>query len=402
VLPFVNLSGDPEQKYFSDGLTIEIITELSRFQELSVVPRNSAFKHDGSSIDIRTTGATLGVRYVLDGGVLKVGDKIRVTARLSDANDGRQLWGDSYTRDLTASDFFSLQDELTLQVVNAIAGGSGVIVRAELAEARRKPPASLDSYDCVLRCYEYLEIHSEANHLAARDCMERVVDADPDYADARAWLAYLYGEEYHHRRNERTAQYDALDRALEMAEEAVRLDSASQLAHGHLALVHLFRGEYERGKSEGRKAIDLNPNNAEWLGIIGLFLVQQEDFEHGLPMARKAIELTPLPPPWLNLAIFHDHYHHGRFEAALIEANRVDLAGDDFREPLFVAATYGQLGRPDDARRALDKLYALWPRPVSDMRRELIERQAYSPGLTDRLLEGLRKAGFAEPPRAGE
>ncbi len=396
VLPFVNVSGDPDQKYFSDGLTIEIITKLSRFQDLFVVPRDSTFEYTENSFDIRTTGATLGVRYVLDGSVLKVGETVRVTARLSDANNGRQLWGNSYTRDLTASDFFSLQDELTLQVVNAIAGGSGVIVRTELAQTRSKPPASLDSYECVLRCYEYLDQHSVANHLAARDCMERVVDADPDYADARAWLAYLYSEEYHHRRNERTDEYDALDRALELAEEAVRLDSASQVAHGHLALVHFFRGEYERGKIEARRTIDLNPNNAEWLGIIGLYLVQQGDFEHGMPMARKAVALTPLPPPWLRLAIFHDHYHHGRYEAALIEANGINLGGDDLRVPLFLAATYAQLGRPDETRRALDQLRALWPWPVGDLRRELIERQAYSPEVTDRLLEGLRKAGLTD------
>jgi serine/threonine protein kinase len=204
VLPFANASGDPDQEYFSNGLTEEIITELTRFPDLFVIARYSTSQYKGDTADVRQVSAALGgVRYVLQGSVRKAGDTIRVTAELSDTRDGAELWRENYTRDLTASDFFSLQDELTQQVANAIAGSYGVLSRAALADARRKAPTSLDSYDCVLRAYEYVQIHSVENHLAARTCLERAVELDPDYPDAWAWLAYTYAEEQRHQRNVR-------------------------------------------------------------------------------------------------------------------------------------------------------------------------------------------------------
>jgi adenylate cyclase len=303
----------------------------------------------------------------------------------------------------SGQDQFELQDELAQQVVSAIAGSYGALTRAALPGARRKPPASLDSYDCVLRAYEYLQVHTAENHLAARDCLEGVIEADPDYVDGLAWLSYLYAEEYHHRRNERTDEYDALDRALELAEKAVGLDTANHVAHGTLSLVLFFRGEYERATIEGYRTIELSPNNALWLLLIGTYLAQQEDFEHGLPMVRKAIALTPHPPGWITMPFFYDDYRHGRYELALDEARGMD-GGGDFRAPLFVAAAYGQLGRPDAAGPALDELRELWSRPVGELRRELIERHALKPGLADHLMEGLAKAGLegvADPTTSG-
>jgi len=393
VLPFTNAGGDPDQEYFSDGLTEDIITELSRYHELSVMARSSTARFKASDVDVREIGASLEARYVLQGSVRTTGQRIRVRVQLSDSNDGRLVWGSNYERDLTARDLFELQDELTQQVVSEIAGSYGALTRAGLPDARRKPPASLDSYDCVLRTYEYLQVHSVANHLAARSCLEHVVEADPNYAAGQAWLAYLYADEHHHRWNERPAEYDALDRALELAEEAARLDDANNVSHGALMLTHFLRGEDERGKIEAFRTIELSPNNALWLALAGTYLAQQEDFEHGVPMVRKAIALSPHPPPWYGMAIFLDHYHQGRYEEALTEAKRLNREGD-FREPLFVATTYGQLGRPDDAGQSLDELRALWPRPVGDLRQELIERHALSPALTDHLLEGLAKAGL--------
>ena len=393
VLPLTNASGDPDQEYFSDGLTEDIITELSHYRELSVIARSSTARYKGSEVDVREIGASLGARYVLQGSVRKTGQRIRVTVQLSDSRDGRLVWGSNYERDMTARDLFELQDELTQQVVTAIAGSYGALTRAELPAARRKPPARLDSYDCVLRVYEYLQVHTPENHLAARDCLEGVIEIDPDYVDGLAWFAYLYAEEYHHRWNERTDEYDALDRALDLAKEAVRLDTANHVAHGALALTYFFRGEHERGKIEGHRTIDLSPNNALWLSMIGIRFAHQEDFEHGVPMVRKAMALTPHPPSWITMPFFFDHYHHGQYEEALTEVKGMDLGGD-FRGPLFLAAAYGQLGRPDDAGQALDELRASWPRPVGELRRELIERHALSPALTDHLMEGLAKAGL--------
>jgi len=393
VLPFVNASGDPDQDYFSDGLTEELITQLSKYQELFVVARTSTLEYKDQSVDVRAVGESLGIRYVLQGSVQKAGDKIRLTAQLSDAHDGRQLWGESYDRDLTASDFFRLQDELTGEVLNAIAGSYGALFQAEFAQARRKPPASLDSYDCVLRVYDYLQIHSGEKHLAARDCLELVVDDNTDYVDALAWLAYLYSEEYHHRWNARPDDYDALEHALLLAEEAVQLDTVSQVAHGCLALTLFMLGDYDHATVEAQRAVDLNPRNALWLGLMGLYLSQLGDSERGLPMVRDATLLSPHPPTWFHMAFFYDHFLNGRYNEALAEARLLDWDGD-FRIPLFVAASYGQLGRVDEAAPALAELRALWTMPVEDLGPELTERHAIAPELTDRLMEGLAKAGL--------
>jgi non-specific serine/threonine protein kinase len=368
VLPFVNASGDADQEYFSVGLTEDIITELSKLQELDVYAGHSTFGYKGSFKDVRQVGTELGARYVLEGSVRKAGNGIRVTAKLSDADDGRQLWGDSYDRDLTASDFFGLQDELTQQVVNAIAGSYGALSRAGLSETRRKPPSTMDSYDCVLRTYEYLHVHTEANHLISRQCLESAVERDPYYADAWAWLAYMYAEEYHHRRNERPELYDSRDRALESAERAVALDPASQVAQGSLAMTCLLRG------------------------LLGSWLSWGGDSDRSVPMAERALELSPNPPPWLRMPMFLDHYHKGRYSAALTEAQIVET--DDYRKPLFLAATYGQLGRKEEAGRALSEMYEQWAEPPEEIRQDLIERSGFAPDLVDHLFEGLREAGM--------
>jgi TolB-like protein len=403
VLPFTNASGDPDQEYFSDGLTEDIITELSRYHELSVMAHSSTARYKGSDVDVREIGESLDARYLLQGNVQKTEERIRIRVQLSDSHDGRLVWGSNYERDLTASDLFELQDELTQQVVSEIAGSYGALTRAALPDARRKPPANLDSYDCVLRAYEYLQVHSPGNHLAARECLEVVTETDPDYIDGLAWLAYIYAEEYHHRWNERTDEYVALDRARDLAEKAVRLDNANHVAHFALSLIHTFSGEHELAKVEVRRTLELSPNNALWLAVFAGYLTQQEDFELGLPLVRKAIELSPHPQSWITMPFFCDHYHHGRYEEALAAAQGMDLSGD-FRGPLFVAASLGQLGRPNEAGPALHEMRALWSRPVGDLRQDLIERHGCTPALTDHLMEGLAKAGLegvADPPAVG-
>jgi TolB-like protein len=391
VLSFVNASGDPDQDYFSGGLTDDIVTELSRYPELFVIARTSTAVYTGS-VDAREAGAVLNARYVLQGRVQKVRQRIRLTVQLSDAREGRLLWGDNYERDLTARDLFELQDELAQRVVNAIAGSYGALARSEMAEARGKPPASLDSYDCVLRTYEYLHVHDSSTHLRARDCLEGAVELDPDYAEGWAWLAYVYGEEYHHRRNERSESYDSLDRALEAAERAVKLEPANQVSQGALALASLLRGDQERGRVAAERAVELNPNNALWLGLLGSWLSVRGEFEVAVPLARKALSLNPHPPPWLRMPIFLEQYHAGSYEAALATAQMINTA--DFRSPLFLAAAYGQLGRSDDAQRELDNLYPLWPRPVDELRQELTQRHGFTTELADHLMVGFAKAGL--------
>jgi tetratricopeptide (TPR) repeat protein len=318
-----------------------------------------------------------------------------VTAQLSDTSNGRQLWGDAYDRDLTTGDLFELQDELTQQVVWAIAGSYGALSRAALVESRRKAPSNLDAYDCVLRTYEYLQVHNAANHLAARDCLELAVELDPDYADAWAWLAYTFAEEHRHQWNARPKSYAALDRALEVAEHAVELDRTNQVAYGVLALTYFGRREFDRFGAEAERAVALNPNNAIWLAMLGTYFAQLGDWERGLPMMQKALTLTPNPPGWFYIPFFLDHYRQRRYEAALAAARKIALE-DYYRTHLFLAAAYGQLGRLEEATRELGELRARRPDFSARVGEDLFQHYGYPAELTEHLLEGLRKAGLEE------
>jgi TolB-like protein len=385
VLRFENASDDPSQDYFSDGLTENIITELARYRGLRVVAE--------SPTRTAEAGAELGTRYVLQGTVRTAGSRVRVTVQMSDSRDGRAVWSENYLRDRTADDLFALQDDLTQHVVNAIMGSYGALTRAELPDARTKQAGSLESFDCGLRAQYYLHVHTDEMHREARDCFERIQDKTANDGSALAWLGYLYAEEYHHRRNERLGEYDAIERAYEMTREAVRIDPSNHVAHGAFALTLFFRGDIERGKAEAYRAIELNPNNATWLLLLGIYMAQHEDFETGLGWTRRSVELDPVPPPWISMTPFYDHYHHGRYDEALVEAKKMEIEGD-FREPLFIAAVYGRLGRTEEAAPYVATTRTRWGRPLSDLRRELIERHSMSPGLTDRILDGAAMAGL--------
>ena len=260
VLPFTNLSGDPEQEYFSDGLTDDIITALSRFRELFVIARNSTFRYKGKSVDVRELNRDLGARYVVEGSVRKAGTRLRVTVQLLDARDGTHLWADTYDRDLSASNIFAVQDEITEQVVGTIASNYGVISRARFAEIKEKPTDSLDAYECVLQVGAYYrDNYIASEHIKVRGCLERAVKSDPGYADAWAYLSFMYLDEYRFNYNPRP---NSLVRALEAAQRAVDSDPTHQKAHEALATSYFYRHELDAFLAEADRAIALNPNNA--------------------------------------------------------------------------------------------------------------------------------------------
>ena len=391
VLPFENRTGDAEHDLFCEGLTDEIITQLSRFSALSVISSRQTRAYAGDDRDLRDVSSELGgVRYFVEGTVRMGGEGFKVDATLTDAEDGRVLWRNTYPASTTARDLFATQEDLTLKVVNELALGQGELSRAELA---RSAPESLDSYLCVLRAYRYWHEHTVENHRIARDCLEEVVQRDPEYAEAWALLAYLYSEEYHHMRNERPELYDALEKALEAAETAIRLDRNSQVAHGAKALIYRLTGDRDLFLVEARTAVELYPGNADWLAIMGISYAQLGYFEEGRELTERALALNPRPTPWLFMAFFLDHYDNGRYAEALEAALRTD--NQDFRDAVIRGAVYGQLGELEKARA---EVAALRADPSTDTHEKLeellVRRSGYSEELADHLLDGLRKAGF--------
>jgi tetratricopeptide (TPR) repeat protein len=321
---------------------------------------------------------------------------VRVTAELLDATANLQLWGETYDRALTATNLFEIQDRLSERIVATIADAYGVLARSALDEGRRSAPGRLDAYECVLRAHAYNAIHTEASHLAARNCLERTVEADPGYADAWAQLAYLHRESHHHGFNPRP---DSIDAALGAARRAVELDPTNQLGQLALALAYFNRGDLDGFFAAAERALALNPNETRVLASVALNMTYVDDSERGVALMRKAMALSPLHPGWFHLAPFHHHYRRGEYAEALAAAQRIG-APELWDGYAALAQAYGQLGRAEEAESALAGLLRVYPDFAEHAYDEFARRQIPEPEI-EHLIEGLRKAGLAVPEPAG-
>jgi len=392
VLPFENLSEDPKQEYFSDGLTDEIITALSRFKDLFVIARNSTFRYKGQAVDVRQLNKELGARYVLEGSVQKAGDALRVTAQLLDAKDGTHLWAETYDRELSAENIFAVQDEITGQVVGTVAGLQGAISRSRFAEVKEKPTESLDAYESVLKYGAYYRDRFVATeHAGLRDALERAVKSDPGYSDAWASLCLSYLDEYRWSFNPRP---NPLDRALDAARRAVALDPANQSAHHALAAAYFFRHELDAFFAEAKRAIALNPNNAFTLAELG------EDFhfagdERGISFVRKAVKIDPFHPTWYHFPIAHYHFERAEYEEALAAAQNIDVPGFLWL-PIYLAAIYAELSHQSEARSAVEELLRLHPNFTTESLTEEVRKWNFPDDSIRRWVAALRKAGLPD------
>lgn len=390
VLPFENLSRDPDQEYFSDGLTDDVITALSRFKDLFVIARNSTFRYKGQAVDVRQLNRELGARYVLEGSVQRAEETLRVTAQLLDAKDGTHLWAETYDRALSASNIFAVQDEIAGQVVSATASAWGVISRARFAEVRKKPTDRLDAYEYVLQWLAYFRDNwSAPEHAKVRDGLECAVKSDPDYADAWAGLCSIYLDEYRFNFNPRP---DPLDRAFEAARRAVALDPTSQWARAVLAAVHFFRHDLDAFFAEAERAITLNPNNPGALADLGADLLYAGD-ERGIALVRKAAALDPLHPTVLNSLVAYYHFDRAEYEEALAAARTVDAPGFYYTQ-LWLAAIYAELGRESEAQSALEELLRLWPGFTTETLIEHWHRWNMVDDTIPKWVAALRKTGL--------
>ena len=229
-----------------------------------------------------------------------------------------------------------------------LASTSGAIYRAGMEKTRGIGTEDLTAYECVLRAYEYLHIHTADSHLRARDCLEQAIVIDPNYVDAWGWLAFLYMDEHRHGWNSRPAMYDALERALETGRKGVELDPRNQIAHGGLALVHFERRERDMALVEAKQALVLNPNSAVWTGYLGTFIALAGNWEEGVPLVKKAKALDPYTPGSFQIVFFLDHFRKGEYEKALAQTQKMDPRF--YRRSEAMAMAYGQLGRKEIGR----------------------------------------------------
>ncbi len=389
VLPFVNMSGDPEQEYFSDGVTEDIITELSRFHSLLVIARNSSFQYRGQTVDVKRVGRDLGVQYVVEGSVRRAHEHIRITAQLVEAGTGGHLWAHRYDRGLW--DIFAIQDEVTTAIVAAIAGQ---VQAAGIDRVRRKRTDNLAAYDFFLRGLEHYNRAGSDDTAPARDMFARAIDIDPNFAQAHALLAEMLVE-IHHAEAWSSSPADRatmLQHALKAAQTAVALDGNDAICHCALAYIYTERKSFDAADHHFDIAARLNPNDANVLASRSMLELHTGRSQQALHSLELAIRLNPTPPNWywelLGLAL----YTLSRYAEAAKALERATA-----RRPYtcrFLAACYAQMGRLSEARALVSE--SLRQQPGFTLRAWATVEPFESHVDREHMLDGMRKAGLPE------
>jgi adenylate cyclase len=395
VSPFLSVGDDPEQAYFAQGVTDQIVTDLARFKALFVLSLQSTAKYQEQSGDPHRLRQELGIDYLLTGSVRRDGDQIRFSTRLVDAESGQIVWSEIYGDELTPSNVFEIQEDVSQQVSAIIASNYGVIAEAGQTEAQHAAPTSLAAYDCVLRYYHYQKFFDPREHASVRACLERAVKLDPDYADAWAVLANLYAQEHRQGFNPRPELYDPRERSLAAAERAVEIEPRNPTAQLMLANALFDRHDVVGFKAAGKRAIALNPNDPDVLAHFGLRLVYMGEWERGFALVTKAIALNPEYPEWYRDPLIFYYYQTGDYERALLESQRREVSR--LWRFLFRAMILGQLGRSEEAQPAIEAALELKPdvrARLFDMARVWNVPEAH----IEHIADGLRKAGLAIAP----
>jgi adenylate cyclase len=388
VLPFANMSSDPEQEFFADGIAEDVITALSRYPSLFVIARNSTFTYKGRAVEVRQVGRELGVRYVLEGSLRKAGNRIRVTAQLIEAETGNHIWAERYDRNLT--DIFAVQEEIAEAVTVAIAPA---VADAERQRAMRKPPERLDAWAAYQRGMWHASRDSATDIEIAKHYFRQAIDLDPNFTGGYNGLAlahFIDSGIYH---PDRRAELQSASE--ELARKAVALDPNDAEAHARLGGALTNRGDFVGGLAESERALELCPNLASGHGRRGSALVYSGHPKQGIEALGHAIRLDPHSPllPISLLQVVIAHYNSGEYTAAVEVATGLTRAFPNFPNTYrFLAAALGQLGRTEDGKQALEKALALSPIGFETY----VQRRApfYRPEDHAHMLDGLRKAGW--------
>ena len=389
VLAFQNMSGDPEQEFFADGIAEDVITALSRSRWLFVVARNSSFTYKGKSVDVRQVGRELGVRYVLEGSVRKSGGRVRITAQLVDASDGHHVWADRYDRGL--EDIFAVQDEMTGQITSAIAPG---IVAAEVLRAEAKDAGELGTWERLMRARWHILRFNLVDFKKAIHLLEELVRHEPNNAAALSDLSFAWHFLGSFAWGDDPAA--AFARSGELARRAVAVDDKDAAVHAMASIDEMFSGRHEDAKRRLRRAIELDPNSSFARGMLGAVYAFGGEADLAIPQTEAAIRLSPRD--FLNV-IWHisaawAHLSAERYQEAADCAQRAADWNPAFADAHGVlASASAHLGRMADARASLQMFISLVPGSLAD---QVLARPFRRPADRERYLAGLRKAGLPE------
>ena len=385
VLPFANISGNPEQEYFADGIVEDVITELSRIRWLFVIARNSSFIYKGQAVDVKRAGRELGVRYVLEGSVRKGGNRLRITAQLIDAQTGAHLWAERYDRDL--SDIFAVQDEITASVAGII---EPALAEAEQQRVLRKPPERLDAWEAYQRGLWHFYKYGAEDNKSAQTFFRQAIALDSNFAPghygyslALFWDFWLYSTR---------SVADVQEPALKEARLAVSLDDKDAMAHAVLAIMTMADGQWEAALTEARTAFGLNPNSAFVMAILGRELKDNGYYDEAMDQLCRALRASPHDPlAWLwKSFLAHCQFCLRDFAAALETLRQViQMRPGHTWAHEYLVASLGYLGRLDEAREALARARSEFPEYFQRYRQKPRWRV---PKDWEMLREGLRLA----------
>lgn len=399
VLPFDNLSGDPSQEFFSDGISEELITRLSRFDHLRVLARNTTFAYK-KAIEMQELSRQLQAQYVIEGSFRRIPDQISVTAQLIDARTGTHLWAQTYERSTASASLLSLQNDIAHHIGAAIGDiRTGAIAKAVLERARSKPATELSSYECVLQGYQASAAQSAAGPMRrARACLEATVTRDPTYAEAWAILTRIL---YIQRSwgtglDDVDKRVDLVPRLLEAGNRAVELAPENAAAHFALFSAYAATCQTKRMRVEADRVLAINPNDASALGLIGNLLAYAGDWDYGRQLAEKALALAgPAAPSWWWWVIAKDYYRKGEYAKAL-EVFQRSYAEQNWLDHLHLVYTLPHLGRVDEARAQVPSLMKLKPDISVREADRYYTMWCFDADFRDRMVRALRLAGLRE------
>ncbi len=387
VLPFTNLSGDPQQEYFSDGITGDIITALAGSPDLFVIDRASAFAYKGKPIRVEQVSRELGVKYVLEGGVQKAAGQLRVTAQLVDATSGAELWAENYDRPL--HDVFSVQDELVRRIVTTM--GLQLVLWDRTGLQRLKGTDSLEAYDYDLRGWQYFYTQTREGFPKARKMWEKAIELDPKYAEAYAGVGFTYFFEAVFFQSSGSSQ--ALDQAYQWAQKAIALNDSEPQAYMLLGSLDVTKRRYDQAISEGQRAVTLAPNSSDgyvWLARILNFSGRPTE---SLVAAEKGMRLNPRHPGYCLIMVAGAYMCMGRFEEARSTFEQaLVIQPNDPAMHMWLAIVDVELGRNDDARAEAAEVLRLSPHYSLATWQQVYQNK--DPALPERWLADLRKAGL--------
>ena len=356
VLPFTNMSGDPEQEYFSDGISDDIITALSKLRWFLVIARNSSFIYKGRAVHLKQVAGELGVRYVVEGSVRKAGDRVRITAQLNDVATGSHIWAERYDRCL--ADVFAVQDEITEAIVAAI---EPLLYAAENFRAQRKPPDSMDAWDLVMRALSHYWRVTRQDNVVAQALLEKAITIDPHYGQALGVLAASYTFCVHMGWADMATAAPIGERA---ALAAIRADSEDAWAHHGLGCVHLFSRRFDESLAEFELALQLNPNFSLAQGYYGLTLCYCGRWEDGDLAARRALRLSPresFSAIYCGIRSYAQFVGRNYDDAMRLAREALRQRGDFVGAHRVLTAAAGMTGQTEAAAAALQELRRAQP-----------------------------------------